>query len=142
MVERKAKSTVKKSATVVKKAAAIQTGSAVSGKSKPAPATVATAAKKVVEKKAVAAEPKKTRTPAVKKDIAPVADKKTPVRKVAAAKAKPEADKQKAVQPTPEERYRMVQTAAYFIAERNGFQGCSTEHWAAAEAEIASRLGC
>ncbi|MDP1996189.1 MAG: DUF2934 domain-containing protein [Gallionella sp.] len=42
---------------------------------------------------------------------------------------------------TPEERYRMVQTAAYFIAERNGFGGCSTDHWATAEIEIANFLG-
>jgi len=34
-----------------------------------------------------------------------------------------------------------VETTAYFIAERNGFQGDSTEHWAAAEREIATRLG-
>ncbi|MDP4029623.1 MAG: DUF2934 domain-containing protein [Gallionella sp.] len=43
-------------------------------------------------------------------------------------------------QPTPEERYRMVQTAAYFIAERSGFGGCSTDHWAAAELEVAGML--
>jgi hypothetical protein len=35
----------------------------------------------------------------------------------------------------------MVETAAYFIAERHGFQGNSTEHWAAAEREIAVMLG-
>ncbi|MDH4216203.1 MAG: DUF2934 domain-containing protein [Gallionella sp.] len=36
----------------------------------------------------------------------------------------------------------MVETAAYFIAEQHGFQGRSDEHWAAAEREIAARLGC
>jgi len=35
----------------------------------------------------------------------------------------------------------MVQTAAYFIAERNGFGGCSADHWVAAELEIAGKLG-
>jgi hypothetical protein len=45
------------------------------------------------------------------------------------------------VKPSPEERYRMVETAAYFIAEQHGFQGGSDEHWAAAEREIAARLG-
>ncbi len=35
----------------------------------------------------------------------------------------------------------MVETAAYFIAERHGFQGRSDEHWAAAELEVAARLG-
>ncbi|MGB9093225.1 MAG: DUF2934 domain-containing protein [Gallionella sp.] len=43
--------------------------------------------------------------------------------------------------PTPEERYRMVETAAYFIAEQHGFQGRSDEHWAAAERAIAAKLG-
>jgi Protein of unknown function (DUF2934) len=47
----------------------------------------------------------------------------------------------KASKPTPEERYRMVQTAAYFIAEQHDFQGRSDEHWAAAERAIALKLG-
>jgi hypothetical protein len=71
----------------------------------------------------------------VKKVAAPVAEKKVTVRKTAAPKAK------KAATPSPEERYRMVEMAAYFIAERHGFQGNSTEHWAAAELEIAGMLG-
>ncbi|MGC2165242.1 MAG: DUF2934 domain-containing protein [Gallionella sp.] len=40
----------------------------------------------------------------------------------------------------PEERYRMVQTAAYYIAERHGFLGRLDEHWAEAEREIAAIL--
>jgi hypothetical protein len=40
-----------------------------------------------------------------------------------------------------EHRYRMIETAAYFIAERNGFQGESAEHWRTAESEIARLLG-
>ena len=51
------------------------------------------------------------------------------------------AAKQEVMRPTPEERYRMVQTAAYFIAERNGFGGCSTMHWVDAEREISAKLG-
>ncbi len=43
--------------------------------------------------------------------------------------------------PSPEERYRMVQSAAYFIAENDGFQGCDTDYWARAESEIAAQLG-
>ncbi|MDP1940653.1 MAG: DUF2934 domain-containing protein [Gallionella sp.] len=43
-------------------------------------------------------------------------------------------------QPSAQERYRMVETAAYYIAERSGFQGSTTEHWAAAEIEIAEKL--
>ena len=43
--------------------------------------------------------------------------------------------------PSAEERYRMVESAAYFIAEKDGFQGCSTHYWAEAEQEIAASLG-
>lgn len=84
----------------------------------------AVAGKKVVAKKTVAAaaEPKMTKLPATKKAAAAIANK-------AAAK------------PSPEERYRMVETAAYYIAEKHGFQGRSDEHWAAAERAIAINLG-
>lgn len=34
----------------------------------------------------------------------------------------------------------MVETAAYFIAERNGFRGDTAAHWAAAELEITALL--
>ncbi|OGS72621.1 MAG: hypothetical protein A2063_00645 [Gallionellales bacterium GWA2_60_142] len=71
----------------------------------------------------------------MKKAATPVAEKKTTARKAAAPKAK------KAATPSPEERYRMVETAAYFIAERHGFQGNSTEHWVEAERQIAAMLG-
>lgn len=96
------------------------------------PKTTVTA-KKVVAKKTATpvAKPKNAKTPAVKKAAAPA--------KAVAAKAKPAA-KKIAANPGPEERYRMVETAAYFIAERHGFQGDSTEHWAAAEKEIAEKL--
>lgn len=104
---------------------------------------------KAVAKKAVApkaaAKPKAEKAAAApaKKNVAkkaapakkPVAEKKAPAKKAAAPK------KAKKMSYTPEDRYRMVQTAAYFIAERNGFQGCSSEHWAAAEIEITRMLG-
>src|SRR5512146_374790 len=100
-------------------------------------ASVAIAVKNTAAKKSpiATAEPKKPKVTVVKKAAAPAAEKKVPARKAVAAKS-PAKDG-----PTPEERYRMVQTAAYFIAERNGFQGCSTDHWVAAELEIATRLG-
>ncbi|OGS90651.1 MAG: hypothetical protein A2Z95_04000 [Gallionellales bacterium GWA2_60_18] len=78
-----------------------------------------------------AAAPKTAKAPVAKKAAAPAA-KKSPVKKAAA--------KQSTSKPTPEERYNMVATAAYFIAERSGFQGCSADHWIAAEAEIAAKL--
>lgn len=74
------------------------------------------------------------------------------VKKVSAAKKspvpKPNSDAPKAAAKqtksgrsiNPEERYRMVQTAAYYIAERHGFLGRSDEHWAEAEREISAIL--
>ena len=42
--------------------------------------------------------------------------------------------------PGPEERYQMVQVAAYFIAQRDGFKGNQMEYWAAAEDHISLML--
>ena len=78
---------------------------------------------------------KKVDAPAAKPAAKAVAEKKAPAKKAAAPK------KSKKMEYSPEDRYRMVQTAAYFIAERNGFQGCSAEHWSAAEIEISRMLG-
>ncbi|HUW76014.1 MAG TPA: DUF2934 domain-containing protein, partial [Gallionella sp.] len=64
---------------------------------------------------------------------------KTPAKQAAAKAKPPEVDGKAAVKPTREERYRMVETAAYFIAEQHGFQGRSDEHWAAAERAIAAK---
>ena len=40
-----------------------------------------------------------------------------------------------------EARYCMIAEAAYFIAERGGFEGDCEAHWLAAECEIDRRLG-
>lgn len=125
MAEQKAK-------PATKKAVPGKTGSAAAVKPKTAKVTAAAAAKKVAAKKSAA--------PAVKKAATSVAGKKAPVKKTTGAGTKPAARKT-STKLTPEERYRMVQTAAYFIAERDGFCGCPTEYWAAAELEITSRLG-
>ncbi len=94
-----------------------------SAESKPAP-------KKAV--KAAVAAPKKA--PAAKKP-APAAKKPAP-QKEAPVAAKP------APAPiSPEDRYKMIQDAAYFIAERHGFQGDSAYFWSLAEAEIKAQLG-
>ena len=55
----------------------------------------------------------------------------------AAPKAAPKAPA-KAAKPavTAEQRYLMVQEAAYFIAEKHGFNGDSKYFWALAEAQI------
>lgn len=122
------------------------------------------AAKKAVAKKTAVKTPvakKPTATVAAKKKSAAPAEKKTagaqkkvaatPAAKVAVKKAasiikEPTKAKKAApakvwVKPNPEERYRMVETAAYFIAERNNFQGDPTAFWSAAEIEIATLLG-
>jgi len=46
-----------------------------------------------------------------------------------------------AEKPSAEERYCMIQSAAYFIAENDGFQGSSAQYWIEAEREVAGRLG-
>jgi len=80
------------------------------------------APKAAVEKKTVA-------------KVAPVAAAKAPVAPVA-----PKASAAKKPEVNPEQRYKMVQDAAYFIAERHGFNGDSTYFWSLAEAEVSARL--
>lgn len=42
---------------------------------------------------------------------------------------------------TPEDRYRMIATAAYFCAEQRGFAGgCEMEDWISGEAQIDAML--
>ena len=41
----------------------------------------------------------------------------------------------------PEERHRMIAEAAYFIAERQGFDGDCEAHWLEGEREIDRMLG-
>lgn len=83
---------------------------------------------------------RKSPASAIRKVSAPALGKKAPAKKPLAT-APGSATRKTSAKPTAEERYLMVQTAAYFIAERSGFSGSSIEHWAAAELEIANRLG-
>lgn len=41
---------------------------------------------------------------------------------------------------TPAQRHAMVQTEAYFIAEKDGFRGDPATYWAKAEKAVAARL--
>jgi hypothetical protein len=41
---------------------------------------------------------------------------------------------------TPEQRYRMVQESAYYIAEKAHFNGDSMQHWLTAEREFEQRF--
>lgn len=79
--------------------------------------------------------------PAVKK--ASTAAKPAAAKKVAVAK-KPAAKKPAASKPNKigaEERYRMVEVAAYFMAERNKFAGSPVGYWTVAEVQIKKMLG-
>ena len=70
------------------------------------------------------------------KKAAPKAAAKKPVVKAAA----PSAPAPKKPVISPEQRYKMIEEAAYYIAERHGFNGDSVYFAALAEAEINARL--
>lgn len=81
----------------------------------------------------------------MKKEVKKAPAKKAAAKAVAAKKpavkatAKP-APAAKKPQLTPEQRYQMIQDAAYYIAERHGFNGDSAYFWSLAEAEINAKL--
>jgi len=112
-----------------------------------APAKKATAAKKAPAAEKVVTIESAWPFPAIEKAPKKATVKKTPaVAKPAATKKSPAkstkkvVEKQSVAQPSAQERYRMVETAAYYIAERAGFGGNAVEHWAQAEIEIAAKL--
>lgn len=41
----------------------------------------------------------------------------------------------------PEERYRMIQSTAYYLAEKDGFQGSAIDYWTQAERQVAEQIG-
>ncbi len=94
-----------------------------SPKKKTAPKT---AEKKVTTAKAVA--PKKVAT----KKAAP---KKTESKKAPAKKAS-----KKTSDMSGFERYKMIEVAAYYMAEKHGFAGHAADYWIAAEKEIDKKL--
>ena len=85
-----------------------------------------------------------TATPAASKKTAAVAD--TPAGTATTAAAKPrkasaKGDGQKSTWiPSNEERYNMVQVAAYYLAERDNFAGNPVEYWTQAEAQVSGML--
>lgn len=96
------------------------------------------AAKKTAVKKSGSASKPATAKSVAKKAVAV----KPPVKKAAAKK--PAAKKSANSKPnkiSAEERYRMVEVAAYFMAERNKFAGNPVGYWTAAEAQIKKMLG-
>jgi hypothetical protein len=89
------------------------------------------------EKKAVKSKKAATAKTAAKPKASPAktatAAKKTTVAKT---KAKPAAKKTKATPADLQQHYKMVEVAAYYIAERNGFAGNPVDYWIAAELQI------
>ena len=87
--------------------------------------------------------PKPRRTTSRKASTAP----SSPTEKSASprnSKAKKTETVQQADMPrtlSAEERYRMTEVAAYFMAERNNFSGNPVEYWQAAESQISQMLG-
>jgi hypothetical protein len=90
--------------------------------------------KEVKTKKATTAKTAtKPKAPAAKKESA--STKKASTAKTTAAK-KPAAKKTKAAISDLEQRYKMIEVAAYYIAEKDGFAGSPVEYWIAAELQI------
>ena len=65
---------------------------------------------------------------------------KTAAPKTASKSAAPRKKATKSSVITSEERYRMIETAAYYIAEKNGFNTNHMDHWLAAELEVDAKL--
>jgi len=74
---------------------------------------------------------KTTKKPAATKTAA---EKKAPAKKAAPKKTA------KTRKIGAEERYRMIEVAAYYLAENNGFQGSTLDYWVAAEAQVDAML--
>ncbi len=107
--------------------------------------------KKPLAKKTIAVKPA-TKPQTIAKKASPTPAKKTtaaPAKKVSAplagkiaviAKGQPKKMARK-ITVSPEERYHMIATAAYFLAERHGFNSCyAMKDWITAEAEIDAKL--
>ncbi|MBU0679009.1 MAG: DUF2934 domain-containing protein [Verrucomicrobia bacterium] len=92
--------------------------------------TVKTTVKKAAPKTSKVAAGTKKKAPAAKSTV-----KKTTT-KPSAKKAKPAAVRSV----SPQERYRMIELAAYYIAEKNGFGNDNHAYWVQAEKEIDAQL--
>nr|WP_296747814.1 DUF2934 domain-containing protein [Thioalkalivibrio sp.] len=107
----------------------------------PEKAAMTAPAKAPAPAKSKAARPAKAAASAA---AAPVEKKKATPRKapakVAAGSGAKVGKKAEVPAVTPEQRYRMIQDAAYFIAERNGFVGDNHAYWLQAEQAIDAEL--
>ncbi|HMP77468.1 MAG TPA: DUF2934 domain-containing protein [Kiritimatiellia bacterium] len=104
-------------------------------KKSPAKSAKVPSAKAVAAAAAVAETKGQPAPAAVKAAVTPpaVAKPAAPAKPVAPVAPKP-------VMISKEERMRMIEQAAYFRAEKHGFQGDSSQHWSAAETEIDADL--
>lgn len=82
----------------------------------------------------------KTTTTAAKKPAAAKVAATTAATSVKAAKTttKKAPAKKSSAKLSPEAVYKMIQDAAYFIAEKDGFTGDPHAYWTAAEAQISA----
>lgn len=114
-----------------------QTKKTVTKTAETKPKAKAAEEKKPAAPKAAKASAKKAAAPAKAKKAAQTTSrtvtKKPAAPKAAAAPAK-KVDHKQVI--TPEEHFRMVQDAAYYIAERNGFGGDDHRYWTEAEQVI------
>lgn len=112
---------------------------ATAPKKTPAVAKSATTAAPKTTVKKVAA-PKASTEKAVAKSPAPKVATKKVASAVAAKPAKAPA-KKTGISVSPEQRYHMIATASYFLAERRGFAtGHEMDDWATAEAQVEAML--
>jgi hypothetical protein len=90
--------------------------------------------KEVKTKKASTAKTTaKPKAPAAKKET--TSPKNASTAKTGGVK-KPAAKKTKAATADLEQRYKMIEVAAYYIAEKDGFASSPVEYWIAAELQI------
>ncbi len=82
--------------------------------------------------KAATKKPAPAKKPAPKK----AAPKKDPAKKPTTKKA----SAPKSATMSGFERYKMIEVAAYYLAEKKGFSGHSADYWIAAEKEINKKL--
>lgn len=83
---------------------------------------------------------KTTETTGKKASPAKKAAAKTAAPKTVSKSATPRKKAAKSSVITSEERYKMIETAAYYIAEKNGFSTNNMDHWLAAEQEVDAKL--
>ncbi len=99
---------------------------------------MATSKTEVTKTSASKSSSTKKATETKKEALATPAKKASTAKKVAAPR-KSSASKKKTA--SPEERYRMTEVAAYYIAERNSFAGNPSDYWIEAEIQIKSLFG-